>query len=68
MSNRWYKNEAEDSIWWKETGTIGEFIFSFDKEKEFNLFEDYPYQLSSEQLRLFDKENPYWAKFFEDRK
>lgn len=28
----WYKNEAIDKIWWKDTDRIGEFIFSFDKQ------------------------------------
>lgn len=70
MSNStWYKNEKTDKIWWKETpDSVGEWIFSFDKKIEFNMFSDYPHKLTPEQIQLFDKENPEWAKFFEDRK
>ena len=41
--------------------------FSFDKKTVFNMFADYPYKLTEEQKRIFDKENPYWADFFSDR-
>ena len=34
----WYKNEETDKIWWKDTDRIGEVIFSFDKQHEYNLF------------------------------
>ena len=69
MSNRWYKEEDTDVIWWKDDpNTIGEFVFSFDKATEFNMFRDYPYKLTEEQRRIFDKENPEWADFFKDRK
>lgn len=43
---------------------IGEFLFSFDKKKVFNLFEDYPDKLTPEQKELFDRENPFWKDFF----
>ena len=68
MSNSWYKNEETDTIWWKEAPeTKGEWIFSFDKKQEFNMFADYPHKLTPEQKEIFDKENPYWADFFKDR-
>lgn len=60
-----YKNEPDDMIWWKETPDVhGEFIFSFDRKKEFNLFADYPGKLTKEQKAIFDRENPQWAEFF----
>lgn len=68
MSNKWYKDNPRDAIWWKDTDTKGEFIFSFDKKKEYNLFRDYPDKMTKEEVELFDKENPYWADFFKDRK
>jgi hypothetical protein len=43
-------------------------LFTFDKEKFYNLFEDYPQNMTSEEVEIFDKENPYWAEFFSDRK
>ena len=64
-----YKNNPDDKIWWIDNpDTIGEWLFSFDKKKIFNMFEDYPFKLSKEEKAIFDKENPYWADFFKDRK
>ena len=48
--------------------SVGEWIFSFDKKQEFNLFADYPHNLTAEQVQIFDKENPEWMDFFKDRK
>ena len=62
-----YRKKRSDTIWWlKENG--GEHRFSFDKETVFNLMTDYPDKLTPEQKEVFDKENPYWADFFKDRK
>lgn len=65
----WYKNHESDQVWWLETSSkgVGEFVFSFDKKKIFNLFADYPHNLTPEQKRIFDDENPYWKDFFKDR-
>ena len=69
MSNNWYKNNKTDNIWWKDTpDNVGEWVFSFDKEKEYNMFEDYPHNLTPEEIKIFDKENPEWADFFKNRK
>lgn len=63
-----YKNNPADKIWWiDKLDTVGEFLFSFDKKKIYNLFRDYPYKLSKEEQRIFDAENPFWADFFKDR-
>jgi len=68
-SSNWYKNNKSDQIWWLDNrDVIGEFIFSFDKKKQYNLFEDYPYNMSAKEVAIFDEENPYWADFFSDRK
>ena len=66
----WYKENENDEILWLDNGTerIGEFVFSFDGKKEFNLFRDYPHELSEEEKKIFDKENPFWADFFKDRR
>lgn len=67
-TDEWYKVNFNDAIWWKEIPDgIGELVFSFDKKTEFNMFRDYPHALTAEQKRIFDEENQYWAKFFEDR-
>lgn len=69
QSDKWYKNNPDDKIWWLDNGDerVGEFVFSFDKKEQFNMFSDYPYKLTKEQKEIFDKENPYWANFFIDR-
>lgn len=60
----WEKHEPSDKIWWKyNSEVIGEFVFSFDKEKEFYLYRDYD-KLSKKQKKIFDAENPEWAEFF----
>jgi len=65
---RWYKNNPDDKIWWLDNPEVkGEWVFSFDKKTEFNMFRDYPYELTSEQKKIFDEENPYWKNFFIDR-
>ena len=63
-----YKNRKSDKVYWAETpDTIGEFLFSFDQLKVYNLFSDYPQKLSKEEKEIFDRENPYWRDFFKDR-
>lgn len=64
-----YKNNDNDIIWWIENvDTVGEHLFTFDKKNIFNLFKDYPYNLTKEEKEIFDKENPYWVDYFKDRK
>lgn len=66
--NKLFKNNPTDSVLWVDTSEKeGVFLFTFDGEKYFNLFRDYPHELSAEQKNIFDKENPFWADFFSDR-
>ncbi len=66
--DRFYKENVDDLIWWVDTtDKDGEFLFSFDKKKIFNLFSDYPHNLTKEQKEIFDRENPYWKDFFKSR-
>jgi hypothetical protein len=63
VSNKWYKNEDSDTIWWQDTpDETGVWLFSFDKKQVFNLFADYPQNLTPEQKAIFDRENPEWAQ------
>jgi hypothetical protein len=63
--NKFYKNNETDSVWWvNNIGFVGIREFSFDKKDIFNLFRDYPEKLTAEQKEIFDKENPFWAEFF----
>jgi hypothetical protein len=64
-----YKNEETDLIWWVDnTEAVGEWLFSFDKKKIYNMFEDYPGKLTDDEIAIFDRENPYWAEFFKGRR
>ncbi len=69
----WVKRNPIDTIWWKQNvpfwdRSMGDHIFSFDKKTGYNLFVQYPYDLTDEQEEVFDKENPFWKEFFADRK
>lgn len=66
---KFVKNDKTDKIWWVDNvgESVGEFLFSFDKKEVFSLFRDYPEKLTKEQKTIFDKENPFWANFFEER-
>lgn len=69
MKNNFYKNNDNDQIWWIDNPEkIGEYLFTFDRKKIYNLFKDYPHKLTKEQKEIFDKENLYWKEFFKDRK
>ena len=64
-----YKNSPDGRVWWLDNASEakGEWVFSFDKERLFNLFRDYPHELTAEQRMAFDEENPFWRDFFRDR-
>lgn len=67
-SFEFYKNNEGDTILWVDNvGSVGEFLFTFDKKKIYNLFADYPHNLTPKEKAIFDKENPYWRDFFSDR-
>ena len=38
------KNNTDNIIWWLDNGAgiKGEWVFSFDKKRRFNMFADYP--------------------------
>lgn len=68
MLSDFYKHNESDVVWWvDDTEYVGRFLFSFDKERVFNLFSDYPDKLTAEQLEVFNNENPYWVEFFKER-
>ncbi|MGC6284578.1 MAG: DUF7675 family protein [Polaribacter sp.] len=64
-----YKENETDKVYWlsKKEETIGEYLFSFDLVKVYSLYLDYPHNLTTEEREIFDKENPYWAKYFSTR-
>ena len=55
---RFYKNHKSDVIFWVDNkDAIGEHLFTFDKVKIYNLFADYPHNLTPEEntrrIRIF---------------
>lgn len=65
---KFYKNKKTDKIWWLDNfDRVGEWVFSFDKKKLYNMFADYPHNLTPEEKEIFDKENPFWKDFFKPR-
>lgn len=73
MLSEFYKNDPKDRIWWVDRlddnmePVKGEFLFSFDKKKIYNLFQDYPHGMTEEEVKIFNKENPSWKEFFKER-
>ena len=60
-----YKNSEESKVWWIDKIDIrGEMLFSFDQKKIYNLFLDYPHNMTEEEVKIFDSENPFWRDFF----
>lgn len=55
-------------FWISKIDTIGQFMFSFDKQKIYHLFRDYPNALTPEEKAIFDSECPFWHEFFEGKK
>lgn len=68
-NRKFYKENETDKIWKvSDFDGMGKILFSFDRETVFNAWVDYPYNMTDEQIRMFDEQFPYWAEFFEDRK
>jgi len=68
MPSNLYKNNETDVISWvDDPETVGVFEFTFDGVKFYNLFRDYPYNMTPREVRIFNHENPYWAEFFKER-
>lgn len=65
MKYDFYKENDNDRVWWVNTvDKVGLYLFTFDRKKIYNLFSDYPHNLSPEEKKIFDEETPYWKKFF----
>lgn len=46
---------------------MGAHLVTFDKDRVFNLFADYPHNFSTEQVAIIKEEMPFWAEFFSAR-
>ncbi|MCK1258969.1 hypothetical protein MX075_05435 [Streptococcus uberis] len=59
------KKSSDSKVWWiDEINVRGRHLFSFDKQKIYNVFEDYPHNLTKIEKNIFDNEERYWADFF----
>lgn len=58
---------SKQVTWLRNPKQKGELLFTFDGVRVYNLFKDYPHELTAEQKAVFDKESPYWAEFFRDK-
>lgn len=67
---RFFKQASTDKVWWAERkkDVTGPLEITFDQKKIYNLWADYPGNMTEEEVETFDKENPYWADFFKYRK
>lgn len=64
-----YKKNPSDKIWWVDKpNNKGDMEFTFDKQKIYNIFRDYPERLTSNEKRIFDAENPFWVDFFSGKR
>lgn len=62
-----HKRHPDDKVWWADTGDlVATYLFSFDREKVYNLFRDYPDKLTKEQKAIFDAENKEYADFISE--
>lgn len=52
-----FSKENKDSrVWWTgKLNEIGPLYISFDKKKIYNLFEDYPYNMTIEEIEILEK-------------
>ena len=58
------KHSEDAKIWYAtkiDSQERGPYLFSFDCEKVFNFWTDYPDKLTPEQIEIFKKENPTMA-------
>lgn len=57
---RFYKNNEDDKIYWVDNvETVGEHEFTFDKKKIYNLFADYPHNLTLEEKEILNIANQF---------
>ena len=62
-----YKRNPGDHVSWVDSDKDGEMLITFDGTKIYNLFLDYPHNMTKREKKLFDAENPFWASFFAGR-
>ncbi len=63
------KKSRKSKVYWTAPAgeCIGVMLFSLDKKNIYNLFYDFPHNLTDEEVKIFCKSEPFWAEFFCDR-
>ncbi len=60
MSKHFIKDKPTNKVYEvSDPDYIGPLQFSFDKKKIYNLYIDYPHNLTPEEKKIFDSEYPY---------
>ena len=67
ITNDKIENANNSFKWIKNPDSIGERLFTFDGNKIYNLYKDYPHNLTHDEKILFDELNPYWVDYFKER-
>ena len=63
------KDNENKRVWWTApVGTVGTVLFSFDGKRLYNLWRDYPFNLSEEEQEIFREDEPFWYKKLGHRK
>ena len=59
-----YKNNPNSRVWWlaKDECDFDEFLFSFDKKKIYNLYEDYGHNMTDEEMEILNEDEPEMAR------
>ncbi len=68
-----YKISETDKIWWvgdlcHDVILYGKDWITFDRKKIYNLWTDYPHNMTPDEVELFNREHPQRAEFFAWRK
>lgn len=58
-----YKKKETDKIWWVDFPDMDSLLFLSIKKRFYSFFGDCPKNFSPEELEIFKKEQPFWAKF-----
>ena len=59
-----YKRDDNSRVWWIDAlEQKGALLFSFDRKKIYNYWPDYPCNLTPEEVKIFQEDEPYWANF-----
>lgn len=64
MDNKFYKNNLDSRVWWlvNNNSDFDEFLFSFDKNKIYDLYKDYGVNMSDEEMRILNEDEPAMAR------